>query len=73
MLYSQAVKALKEQMPVYCMGQQYLIKENQIKSHYHVFVIEPIGPRANQYETLKVGADCLELKNTSAKGEEITK
>ncbi|WP_301010849.1 hypothetical protein [Lactobacillus taiwanensis] len=61
MLYSQAIKALKEQTPVYCIGRKYRIKENKVKSRYHVFVIEPIGPRANQYETLKVGADSLEL------------
>ena len=61
MLYSQAVKALKEQTPVYCMGRKYLIKDNQIRSHYHVFVIEPIGPRAEQYETVKVSADSLEF------------
>lgn len=60
MLYSQAVKALKEQTPVYCLGRKYRIKANKVKSHYHVFEIEPIGPRANQYEPIKVSADSLE-------------
>ena len=60
MLYSQAVKALKEQTPVYCLGRKYRIKANKIKSRYHVFEIEPIGPRASQYETIKVSADSLE-------------
>lgn len=61
MLYSQAVKALKEQTPVYCLGRKYRIKANKIKSRYHVFEIEPIGPRAEQYETVKVSADSLEF------------
>lgn len=60
MLYSQVVKALKEQTPVYCMGRKYRIKANKIKSRYHVFEIEPIGPRANQYETIEVSTDSLE-------------
>ena len=45
MLYSQAVKALKEQTPVYCLGRKYRITANKVKGRYHVFEIEPIGPR----------------------------
>ena len=60
MLYSQAVKALKEQTPVYCMGRKYRITANKVKGRYHVFEIEPIGPRANQYEAVKVSAGSLE-------------
>ena len=62
MLYSQAVRALKEQTPVYCMGRKYRITANKVKGHYHVFEIDPIGPRANQYEAVEVNADSLESK-----------
>ena len=33
MLYSQAVKALKEQTPVYCMGRKYRITANKVLIH----------------------------------------
>lgn len=60
MLYSQAVKALKNKRPVYCMGKKYTIVKNQVKSNYHVFTLEPPKELAWKYDKIKVSADAIE-------------
>lgn len=60
MLYSQAVKALKNKRPVYCMGHKYFIIKNQVRSNYHVFTLEPPKELAWKYDPVKVSADAIE-------------
>ena len=60
MLYSQAVKALKIEKPVYCMGHKYFVTKSQIRSHYHVFTLEPPKELAWKYDPVTVSADAIE-------------
>lgn len=60
MLYSQAVKALKNKKPVYCMGHKYFITKDQVRSNYHVFTLEPLKELAWKYDPVKVSADAIE-------------
>lgn len=60
MLYSQAVKALKDKKPVCCMGKKYTIVDNQVKGNYHVFTLKPPKEWAWKYDPVTVSADAIE-------------